>query len=209
MFRGFMSGKIIVVDYGMGNLRSVSKALEHLGGKVMVSSSPSDIEMAEKIVLPGVGAFGDAAAELKRQNLMEPLRQAVEKKKPFFGICLGLQLLFKTSEESPEGEGLNVLPGKVQLFRSKNIKIPQMGWNQVVWQKSHPLIKNVPSNSYFYFVHSYYAAPEKKEAALGQTTYGEETFTSVVAHENIFATQFHPEKSQKAGLEILKNFINV
>ena len=202
-----MSGKITVVDYGMGNLRSVSKALEHLGGKVLVSSNPSDIEDADKIVLPGVGAFGDAAAELKRQNLMAPLQQAILNKKPFFGICLGLQLLFKTSEESPEGEGLNAIPGKVQLFRSKNIKIPQMGWNQVVWQKDHPLIKNVPTNSYFYFVHSYYAAPAKKEMTLGQTTYGEETFTSVLAHENIFATQFHPEKSQKAGLEILKNFI--
>ena len=203
-----MSGKITVVDYGMGNLRSVSKALEHLGGKVTVSSHPEDIENADKIVLPGVGSFGDAAGELNRQNLMAPLQKAIQNKKPFFGICLGLQLLFKTSEESPEGEGLNAMTGKVQLFRSKNIKIPQMGWNQVVWQKDHPLIKNVPSNSYFYFVHSYYAAPAQKEMTLGQTTYGEETFTSVIAHENIFATQFHPEKSQKAGLEILKNFIN-
>lgn len=202
-----MSGKITVVDYGMGNLRSVSKALEHLGGKVTVSSSISDIESADKIVLPGVGAFGDAAAELKRQNLTAPLQQAIKNKKPFLGICLGLQLLFKTSEESPVETGLDAVPGRVQLFRSKNIKIPQMGWNQVVWQKDHPLIKNVPSNSYFYFVHSYYAAPERKEDSLGKTVYGEEEFTSVVARENVFAAQFHPEKSQEAGLEILKNFI--
>lgn len=202
-----MNGNITVIDYGMGNLRSVSKALEHLGGKVTVSSDPADIEKADKIVLPGVGAFGDAAAELKRQNLLAPLQQAILNKKPFLGICLGLQLLFKTSEESPEGEGLNAIAGKVQLFRSKKVKIPQMGWNTVTWQQDHPLIKNVPTNSYFYFVHSYYAAPEQKDVSLGQTTYGEETFTSVVAHENIFATQFHPEKSQKAGLEILKNFI--
>lgn len=202
-----MSGKITVIDYGMGNLRSVSKALEHLGARVTVSSAASDIENADKIVLPGVGAFGDAAAELKRQNLMVPLQKAVQNKKPFFGICLGLQLIFKTSEESPAETGLELLPGEVRLFRSKDVKIPQMGWNRVSWQRPHPLVKNVPNESYFYFVHSYYAVPAKNEASLGRTTYGQETFTSVVAHENIFATQFHPEKSQEAGLEILKNFI--
>lgn len=204
-----MSKKITLVDYGMGNLRSVSKALEHLGAEVAISSEATAIERADKIVLPGVGAFGDAAAELKRQNLMAPLRLAIQSKKPFFGICLGLQLLFEKSEESPEQTGLNALPGEVRLFRSNSIKVPQMGWNRVTWKRPHPLTRNVPDGSYFYFVHSYYAAPARTQITLGETVYGDEAFTSVAAHENIFATQFHPEKSQQAGLELLKNFVNL
>ncbi len=200
---------LLVIDYGMGNLRSVSKALEHLGGKVKISSNPDDLKTADKIVLPGVGAFGDAMAELRRQNLVEPIRAFAGSGKPFLGICLGMQLLFKSSEESPEAEGLDIFPGTVRRFRSKNVKIPQMGWNQAKLKKESPLTKGLPDNSYFYFVHSFYVAPEDQKITLGETTYGDETFTSILASDTVFATQFHPEKSQSAGLTILKNFISL
>jgi imidazole glycerol-phosphate synthase subunit HisH len=193
----------------MGNLRSVSKALEHLGGKVKVSSDPQDLKSADKVVLPGVGAFGDAMHELRRQNLVEPIREAVAHKKPFLGICLGMQLLFKTSEESPGAEGLDILPGYVQRFRSKQVKIPQMGWNQIALKKESALTRGLADNSYFYFVHSFYIVPEDKSLTLGETQYGDEKFTSILASDTVFATQFHPEKSQSAGLAILKNFIEI
>jgi len=151
---------IVVVDYGMGNLRSVSKALEHLGGQVKVSASPGDIEKADKLVLPGVGAFGDAVSELKSRDLFNPVVNYIQSQKPFLGVCLGLQLLFKISEESPNVAGLGTIPGKVQLFQSKDVKIPHMGWNQVRIRKQHPLLQGVPDESYFYFVHSYYAVPD-------------------------------------------------
>jgi glutamine amidotransferase len=198
---------IIVVDYGMGNLRSVSKALEHLGGKVKVSSSPHDVEKADKLVLPGVGAFGDAVKELKARKLLDPLRMHLKNQKPFLGICLGLQLLFPTSEENPDAEGLAIYPGKVKLFKSSGIKIPHMGWNQVRLKKSHPLLKSVSDDSFFYFVHSYYAVPTDSKIVAGGCQYGEEDFAAILATDTVFATQFHPEKSQEAGLKILKNFL--
>ncbi len=200
---------IFVVDYGMGNLRSVSKAVEHLGGKVKVSSSPSDLKSADKIILPGVGAFGDAMDELRKQRLVEPIREAISAKKPFLGICLGMQLLFKSSEESPAAEGLDIFPGKVQRFRSKNVKVPQMGWNQIKLKKKSPLASGLDDNSYFYFVHSFYVVPQDKSLTLGETQYGDENFTSILASDTVFATQFHPEKSQSAGLKILENFIKL
>lgn len=193
----------------MGNLRSVSKAIEHLGGSVKVVSTPEEIETASKIVLPGVGAFGDAMKELRGRNLVESIRSAIAQKKPFLGICLGMQLLFKTSEESPEAEGLDIFPGKVQRFRSKGVKIPQMGWNQIELRKQSPLTQNVADKSYFYFVHSFYIVPEDRKLTLGETQYGDEKFTSILASDTVFATQFHPEKSQDAGLAILKNFIEL
>ncbi len=197
---------ILVVDYGMGNLRSVAKALEHLGASVKVSASPRDIESADKVVLPGVGAFGDAAQELERLQLADPLRAFLQTKKPFLGICLGLQLLFPQSDESQGVAGLGILSGKVQLFRNKEIKIPHMGWNSVSFQKKHPLLRGIPDSSYFYFVHSYYAVPEKKDLVIGTAQHGE-TFAAILGGESFFATQFHPEKSQSAGLAILKNFL--
>lgn len=198
---------IVITDYGMGNLRSVSKALEKLGGQVCVSSDASVLRKADKLVLPGVGAFGDAAKELKAQGLFEAVTEHIRAGKLFLGICLGLQLLLKESEESPGADGLGTFPGKVIRFRSKEIKVPHMGWNQVEADLSHPLFKGIPQGSYFYFVHSYYAQPDDSGLAAGRTQYGEETFASVLAKDNVFATQFHPEKSQEAGLQILRNFL--
>lgn len=200
---------IVVVDYGMGNLRSVSKALERFGGKVKVSSLPSDLEQADKLVLPGVGAFGDAMKELNVRNLCDPILRHLGNQKPFLGVCLGLQLLFQSSEENPGVCGLSFFKGKVQRFKSSVVKIPHMGWNQVSIQNKHPLLAGVADNSFFYFVHSYYAQPESPELAVGVCQYGEETFAAVLGKGNVFATQFHPEKSQEAGLKILENFVRL
>ncbi len=199
---------ILVIDYGMGNLRSVSKALEHLGGKVAIGSSAEEIRGAEKIILPGVGAFGDAMAELEKRGLVKPLGEAVGKGKPFLGICLGLQLLFEYSEESPGVKGLGVYPGKVQRFRSQGVKVPHMGWNNIRFEIKHPLLEGIPDESFYYFVHTYYAVPADTKRVVGSCLYGEERFAAMVGGKNVFATQFHPEKSQDAGLAILKNFVS-
>ena len=198
---------IVVVDYGMGNLRSVSKALEHLGGKVRVSSKVKDLETCDKMVLPGVGAFQDASEELKSRELFEPVLAHLKKQKPFLGVCLGLQLLFETSEENPGSQGFAAYPGKVQLFRSKGVKVPHMGWNQVKFKQDHPIFKGVSDNSYFYFVHSYYAVPKNPDLVAGACQYGDEEFAAIVAKDHMVATQFHPEKSQDAGLKLLSNFL--
>lgn len=200
---------ILVVDYGMGNLRSVSKAIEHLGGKVTVASSPNEIEAADKLILPGVGAFGDAMDELSKSGLVPALKSFLSKKKPFLGICLGLQLLFESSEESPGAAGLGIFPGKVRKFRSKGVKIPQMGWNTAEIKREHPLTRGLSKSPYFYFVHSFYAVPKDPGLTIGETVYGEEKFPAILGNETVFATQFHPEKSQTAGLAILKNFIGL
>lgn len=200
---------ICVVDYGMGNLRSVSKALEKAGGKVQVSSDPADLERADKIVLPGVGAFGEGASELRRRQLFGPLQNVIrEGKKPFLGICLGLQLLFEASEESPEAAGLGILAGKVQKFRSRDVKVPHMGWNEVEFSKpgAKPW-KGLKQRDYFYFVHSFYAMPEEPTLLSAATEYGGERFASFLERGALWASQFHPEKSQDAGLQILKNFV--
>ena len=198
---------IVVVDYGMGNLRSVSKALEHLGGKVKVSSDPREIEKADKVVLPGVGAFGDAARELRLLGLFEPITAFIENSRPFLGICLGLQLLFSKSDESPDAKGLGLFPGNVRAFHSPKVKIPHMGWNSIQILKKHPLLKGIPDESFFYFVHTYYAVPRDQGLAIANCRYGRENFPAVLGTETLFATQFHPEKSQQAGLAILKNFL--
>lgn len=200
---------ITLVDYNMGNLRSVSKAVEHLGGKVRVSSRPDDILTADKLILPGVGAFGDACKELRNLRLFAAIQEWSQKGKPLLGICLGLQLLFESSEESQGVQGLGIFKGTVQGFRSKTVKIPHMGWNDAKIIRSHAILKNLPNPSYFYFVHSYYAVPENPELTLAETQYGEETFPAIVGKNNITAAQFHPEKSQEAGLMILKNFITL
>jgi glutamine amidotransferase len=198
---------ICVVDYGMGNLRSVSKALEKLGGKVEVSSSPASLRKATKIVLPGVGAFGDGFQELKRRGLVEPLLEGLREEKPFLGVCLGMQLLFERSEESPGTPGLSFFRGEVKRFSSKSLKIPHMGWNQMKIQKRDvPLFQGVADQSYFYFVHSFYPVPEDRALVAGTSEYGEE-FPSVIGKGKIWASQFHPEKSQATGLKILENFL--
>lgn len=199
--------RITVIDYGMGNLRSVTKAIEHLGGKVRISSAPKEIEGAEKIVLPGVGAFGDAARELKLLKLFSPLQEYIRAKKPFLGICLGLQLLFPKSAESPDAVGLGIFEGSVNGFHSPKIKVPHMGWNSIRIKHPHPLLKGVPDESFFYFVHTFYAVPKDRDIVAASCRYGKETFAAILGTGSVFATQFHPEKSQAAGLRILKNFL--
>jgi glutamine amidotransferase len=199
---------IAIVDYGMGNLRSVKKAFENLGFPANVTRNPEEILNSNGLVLPGVGAFGDCMKNLEEYGLVEPIKAFIETGKPFLGICLGLQLLFEESEESPGVEGLGVLRGRVVRFprlEKEGLKVPHMGWNQIEIKKPTPVLKGIPEGSWFYFVHSYYPEPENNSINALQTHYGVE-FTSAVESENIFACQFHPEKSSTMGLKILENF---
>jgi len=196
---------IALIDYGMGNLRSVEKAFEECGASPKITASPSDIERADKIVLPGVGAFGQAMRELKKRKLTGPLKEKILSGTPYLGLCLGLQLLFSKSEEADE-KGLGILAGTVKRFRG-GLKVPHMGWNTLsIKKKDSPLLKGVRPQDHFYFVHSYYAVPEEKGITASTTRYGSE-FCSSIWKDNIFATQFHPEKSQANGLRLIENFI--
>jgi imidazole glycerol-phosphate synthase subunit HisH len=207
---------IVIVDYGMGNLRSVSKALESLGAEVCVSHDPADILRADKLVLPGVGAFPAAMRELRVRSLIEPIKRVIaDARKPYLGICLGLQLLFDSSEEGEGAKGLAVFPGTVKRFPQtigSGLKVPHMGWNQVKagarGEGDCPLMRGISENSYFYFVHSYYVKPDAPAVKTWNTDYGL-PFTSMVWKDRLFATQFHPEKSQGVGLTLLKNFIEI
>ena len=207
---------IAVIDYGMGNLRSVQKSLEFVGAKVIVTHDPDLILNANSVVLPGVGAFKDCMANLKKLKLVDPIRKFIDGGKPFLGICLGLQVLFEESEEYGPVAGLGILPGKVVKFpggssETKNgrpIKIPHMGWNQIKVKKNVPLFGGVGDAPYFYFVHSYYVVPEDQNMIATVTNYGIE-FVSGIQHKNIYAFQFHPEKSQTLGLSILERFSNL
>ncbi|MDP3787037.1 MAG: imidazole glycerol phosphate synthase subunit HisH [Candidatus Omnitrophota bacterium] len=199
---------IVVVDYGMGNLRSVSKALEEVGAKVKVSDDPKAVSGADKLVVPGVGAFKDAMRELRTQRLIEPIKKFVKSDRPFLGLCLGLQLLFSESEEGGRSEGLDIIKGRVLRFPKGKLKIPHMGWNQLRSDGKCPLLKGIPDGSYMYFVHSYYAEPNEDRCIAAWTDYGIE-FPSVVWSKNIYATQFHPEKSQRLGLKILRNYVRL
>lgn len=197
---------ITIVDYGMGNLRSVQKAFEKLGLAAQISTSPAEIASAAKLVLPGVGAFRDAIAELRRQNLVDPIKAHLAAGRPFLGICLGLQLLFDVSYEDGEWEGLGVIPGEVVRFTDQpGLKIPHMGWNQLQPAGKSPLLAGIPADAYFYFVHSYYVAPRDAGVIAARTEHGA-PFVSMISRGNMFATQFHPEKSQRAGLQLLRNF---
>ena len=196
---------MVVVDYERGNLRSVQKALEHVGAKAVVTRDTHAVAKADKMILPGVGAFADCMENLKSFHLIEPIMEFLTTGRPFLGICLGLQLLFTESEEFGFTRGLNIIPGRVVRF-PKGLKVPHMGWNAVeIWKKDCPLLKGIKEGSYFYFVHSYYVVPFDFSVVSTSTTYGVE-YTSMVWKENIFATQFHPEKSQSLGLTILENF---
>jgi imidazole glycerol-phosphate synthase subunit HisH len=208
---------IAVIDYGMGNLRSVQKALEFVGAKVVVTNDPDLILNADSVVLPGVGSFKDCMSNLKELNLIDPIRKFIDGGKPFLGICLGLQVLFEESEEYGPVPGLGILPGRVVKFSSnisetKNgqlIKVPHMGWNNIGVKKKDPLFKNIDAVApYFYFVHSYYVVPKDKNIVATVTNYGVE-FVSGVQYENIYAFQFHPEKSQTMGLSLLERFTNL
>lgn len=197
---------IAIVDYGMGNLRSVQKAFEKLGVDAQICNTPSQISQVEKLVLPGVGAFRDAMAELHRQQLVEPIREHLAADRPFLGICLGLQLLFDVSHEDGRWTGLGVIPGEVVRFRDQpGLKVPHMGWNTVSAVRDCPLFAQIPAESHFYFVHSYYVVPRDPDVVAAETDYGG-PFTSVIQRGRLFATQFHPEKSQSHGLQLLKNF---
>jgi imidazole glycerol-phosphate synthase subunit HisH len=195
---------IAIVDYGMGNLRSVQKAFEKIGATARVVPFPRDIENARGIVLPGVGAFGQAMENLRAIGWIDPLRDACARGVPFIGICLGMQLLFESSEEMGQHEGLGILRGEVKRF-SGELKVPQMGWNQIHIQRSSPLLRDVAEGSYAFFVHSYYCAPRDSDIILATTEYGIE-FASMVGRGNVFGAQFHPEKSQSVGLKMLENF---
>lgn len=198
---------IALVDYGMGNIRSVSKAIEAVGGEVFITQNPEEIRKAKAIVLPGVGAFRDCMSNLTELGILDTVREEILKGKPYLGICLGMQILFTESEEFGVCKGLDLIRGRVTRFKlPQEYKIPHMGWNTVVFKKKSKLLSEISNNSYFYFVHSYYVVPEESNFVGGVTEYGLE-FTSMIIYENIFATQFHPEKSQKMGLKLLSNFI--
>jgi glutamine amidotransferase len=197
---------VVIVDYGMGNLRSVQKALERVGREAIISSDPNRVAEAGKIILPGVGAFRDAIARLHDSGLMAPVVEHIQSGKPCLGICLGLQLLFTTSYEDGEHRGLNLIEGEVIRFPNRpRLKVPHMGWNQIDVRRRTPLLKDVPDGSCFYFVHSYYVVPRDPSVIATQTDYAS-PFTSMIWRDNLFATQFHPEKSQSVGLALLKQF---
>ena len=197
---------ISIIDYGMGNLRSVQKAFEKLGTPAQIVTRPDQVRAAAKLVLPGVGAFRDAIHELERLELVEPIREYIRADQPFLGICLGLQLLFDVSYEDGEWPGLGVLPGEVVRFPVQaGLKVPHMGWNTLQTVGSPRLLAGLPADASVYFVHSYYVVPRDESVIAARTDYGV-PFTSIVSRGNLFATQFHPEKSQKVGLKLLGNF---
>jgi glutamine amidotransferase len=199
---------ITIVDYGMGNLRSVQKAFEFLGIQAEVTQESEKIAKAQKVVMPGVGAFGDCMRNLKQSGLYDAVLEAVNSKRPFLGICLGLQALFEESEEGGRYKGFGAVHGKVVRF-TEGLKVPHMGWNRINFttklSQACPLLEGISEGSYVYFVHSYYGMAEDKNIVMTQTDYGVK-FDSMIWKENIFATQFHPEKSQSVGLKILSNF---
>jgi glutamine amidotransferase len=197
---------IVIVDYQMGNLRSVQKAFERVGYSATISSDPARITKAEKLVLPGVGAFGDAMAELRQRDLIDPVCEVIRSGRPFLGICLGLQLLFDVGYEGGEYQGLGILPGKVVRFElPETYKVPHMGWNQAIIRRRAPIVSGIDEGTHFYFVHSYYAIPDDPDVVAIEADYAQ-PFCAMVWRDNLFATQFHPEKSQQQGLRLLRNF---
>jgi len=202
-----MNPKIVIIDYGMGNLRNVQKGFEWIGFEAGVTRDKKEIERASAIVLPGVGAFKDCMENLEKFGLIEPLLRSIEKGKPYLGICLGLQILFSESEEFGSQKGLDLIRGRVVKFRpDPEHKVPHMGWNTIEKGKDVPLLRGIESGDFFYFVHSYYVIPEEPRWVSTLTTY-RSPFVSSIWKENLFATQFHPEKSQQKGLRILENFV--
>ncbi|OQB39774.1 MAG: Imidazole glycerol phosphate synthase subunit HisH 1 [candidate division CPR1 bacterium ADurb.Bin160] len=199
---------IAIIDYGMGNLPNVKRALEKFTKDVIITENIEEITKADKLILPGVGAFGDAMRNIDKLGLREIIKKEAQEK-PLLGICLGMQLLFEKSEEDKEEKGLGIIEGEVLRFSNEiKLKIPEMGWNSVKKTKESKILKNIDDNSYFYFVHSYYVKPKDKEVTAGNTYYGLD-FTSVVEKDNIMAAQFHPEKSHEIGLKILENFVKI
>jgi len=199
--------RIAIVDYGMGNLCSVQKALERIGAFPVVTDSAEDLKGAEKIVIPGVGAFGDAMKEMEKRNLAAAVKEEAARGKKLLGICLGLQIFFEKSEESPGVRGLGLFPGEVKRFVTE-LKVPHMGWNQIRIRRPAPIFQGIGDGAFFYFVHSYYAAPENPDDIATTTDYAVE-FASSVWRGNLYGMQFHPEKSQASGLKLLENFVKL
>lgn len=197
---------VFIADYGAGNLRSVLKAFDWLGVKAMVSSDPAKLAGCRKVILPGVGAFGQAIESLNASGFSEALSEHVDKGGQLLGICLGMQLLLTDSEEMGAYQGLNLIPGRVLQFRSETDKIPQIGWNSVDLQKESVLFRGIPDHSFFYFVHSFYCEPQHPDTVAATTWFAGKNFCSAIEKNGIFAVQFHPEKSSDAGLQVLKNF---
>lgn len=204
---------IALIDYGISNLRSVQKAFEHLNAKVTLVETPDQLAQADRLILPGVGAFPVGMKGLQARGLIEPIKQAVHDGKPLIGICLGMQLLFEASDEMGETQGLGLLPGKVTRLGSQSsvvrgLKIPHMGWNQLDVVRDHPLVHDLVSGSYAYFVHSYAVYPDQPDIVLATTDYGG-PLASIVGQGNVCGLQFHPEKSQAVGLKLLRNFLSL
>jgi glutamine amidotransferase len=197
--------KVVVVDYGAGNLFSVSRAVVNAGTRPLVTSNPSYLDDAEAVIMPGVGAAADTMSNLRQTGFVEPIRDYISSARPFLGVCMGQQALFDVSEEGGEHECLGILPGRVVRF-PEGLKVPHIGWNQVRIARQHPIFEGVPDGSYFYFVHSYYPKPTDPDVVIGETDYGV-NFASVIARDNIVATQFHPEKSGEVGLRMYANFL--
>lgn len=198
---------VTMVDYGIGNVRSVQKALEHVGADVVLTADPEAIRTARRLILPGVGAFGAGMAALRERGLVAPIQEAAEQGVALLGICLGMQLLFEESEELGKHRGLALLPGWVVRFPVNELKIPHVGWNQIEHDGEHPLLAGVPSGAYAYFVHSFYCAATDPEDVIATTEYGL-SFPAIAGRGNVAGIQFHPEKSQQVGLRILRNFVN-
>ncbi|MHB1416102.1 MAG: imidazole glycerol phosphate synthase subunit HisH [Chloroflexota bacterium] len=199
--------RLVIIDYGAGNLRSVAKAFVHLGCTPSVTALPQAVLAADAVVLPGVGAAGDTMRSLRDLDLVGAIRDFVASGRPFFGVCLGMQVLLTLSEEGGEQHCLDLLPGKV-LRLPPGLKVPHMGWNQVHQRRPHPIFAGVPDNAHFYFVHSFYCQPDDDSLAIGETEYGQ-SFCSALARDNLVATQFHPEKSGDLGLQIYRNFLTM
>lgn len=199
---------ITMIDYGIGNVRSVQKALEHVGARVQLTADPAHIRGAHKLVLPGVGAFGAGMDALTQRDLVAPIRDAVGAGVPLLGICLGMQLLLDESEELGRHAGLGLVPGRVLRFQGPDLIVPHMGWNQITHDGSHPLLAGIPSGAHAYFVHSFYCQPQSPHATIGVAGYGG-PFAAVIAQDNVFGLQFHPEKSQHVGLRMLKNYVEL
>ncbi len=197
----------VIVDYGMGNLRSVEKALATVGEAPLISDHPQIIRDARRLILPGVGAFGDAMENLRRGGMDAALREAVDRGTPLLGLCLGLQLLFSESEEFGRHRGLDLIPGSVLRIDQPGIRVPHVGWNQIESLQPDPIFEGIPGGSYFYFVHSFIVVPSEPRDALGWTLYGKR-FCSVARRANVWGAQFHPEKSQEAGRRFLRNFLS-